>query len=44
GSDDAGVIAGRDPGCSGFAPEADLYVFRVFSSEQVSVRFFDSFD
>ncbi|CAM9749294.1 unnamed protein product, partial [Ectocarpus sp. 12 AP-2014] len=31
----AGVIGGRDQGCSGFAPDADLYIFRVFSGQQV---------
>lgn len=31
----AGVIAGRDAKCLGFAPNAELYIFRVFSSEQV---------
>eukprot|EP00752_Nemacystus_decipiens_P008224 g7354.t1 len=42
----AGVIGGRDTGCFGFAPEADLFVFRVFSSEQVSYTswFLDAFN
>lgn len=31
----AGVIAGRDFSCPGLAPDADLYVFRLFSSRQV---------
>ncbi|CAN0075207.1 unnamed protein product, partial [Ectocarpus sp. 4 AP-2014] len=42
----AGVIGGRDQGCSGFAPDADLYIFRVFSGEQVSYTswFLDAFN
>ncbi|CAN0189465.1 unnamed protein product [Pylaiella littoralis] len=42
----AGVIGGRDPGCPGFAPDADLFVFRVFSSQQVSYTswFLDAFN
>lgn len=42
----AGVIAGRDAKCLGFAPEADLYIFRMFSSDQVSYTswFLDAFN
>ncbi|CAM9574164.1 unnamed protein product, partial [Ectocarpus sp. 13 AM-2016] len=42
----AGVIGGRDQGCSGFAPDADLYIFRVFSGQQVSYTswFLDAFN
>ena len=30
----AGVIASIDPFCSGFAPESELYIFRVFTNSQ----------
>ena len=33
----AGVIASQKE-CLGFAPDADLYIFRVFTSNQVRVR------
>eukprot|EP00002_Diphylleia_rotans_P029694 TRINITY_DN6060_c0_g1_i3.p1 TRINITY_DN6060_c0_g1~~TRINITY_DN6060_c0_g1_i3.p1 ORF type:complete len:957 (-),score=176.57 TRINITY_DN6060_c0_g1_i3:105-2975(-) len=41
----AGVVAGNDE-CSGFAPDADLYIFRVFNSRQVSYTswFLDAFN
>lgn len=41
----AGVIA-SDRECYGFAPDADLYVFRVFTSKQVSYTswFLDAFN
>jgi membrane-bound transcription factor site-1 protease len=32
----AGVIAGGEPACLGVAPDADLHVFRVFTSARVS--------
>jgi len=32
----AGVIASTFPQCSGFAPEADIHTFRVFTNDQVS--------
>ena len=31
----AGVVASRDPQCSGVAPEVDLHTFRVFTNDQV---------
>lgn len=31
----AGVIAGEDPECLGFAPDTELYAFRVFTDAQV---------
>lgn len=31
----AGVIAGQDEECLGFAPDTEIYVFRVFTDEQV---------
>jgi membrane-bound transcription factor site-1 protease len=42
----AGVISGRSPQCRGFAPDADLYFFRVFTSQQVSYTswFLDAFN
>ena len=30
----AGVIASVDPFCSGFAPDAELYIFRVFTNSR----------
>ena len=32
----AGVIGGTDASCPGFAPEVELYTFRVFTNDQVS--------
>jgi subtilisin family serine protease len=32
----AGVIGGSDGACPGFAPEVDLYTFRVFTNDQAS--------
>ncbi len=32
----AGVVAGQDDACPGFAPEVELYTFRVFTNDQVS--------
>jgi subtilisin family serine protease len=32
----AGVVAGSDQACPGFATEADIYTFRVFTNDQVS--------
>ncbi|KAG7400196.1 Membrane-bound transcription factor site-1 protease [Phytophthora boehmeriae] len=32
----AGVISGTDPNCPGIAPEAELFVFRMFTSDQLS--------
>jgi membrane-bound transcription factor site-1 protease len=42
----AGVIMGTDPGCPGFAPEAELYTFRVFTNAQLSYTswFLDAFN
>ena len=31
----AGVVASVDENCPGFAPEVDLYTFRVFTNDQV---------
>ena len=31
----AGVIASVDPDCPGFAPDVELYTFRVFTNDQV---------
>jgi subtilisin family serine protease len=31
----AGVIASIDPDCPGFAPDVELYTFRVFTNDQV---------
>lgn len=33
----AGVVAGNDASCPGFAPEVELYTFRVFTNDQVGV-------
>lgn len=32
----AGVIAGEDPECLGFAPDTEIYAFRVFTDAQVT--------
>ena len=42
----AGVIASTFPQCSGFAPEADIHTFRVFTNDQVSYTswFLDAFN
>ncbi|XP_043703885.1 subtilisin-like protease SBT6.1 isoform X2 [Telopea speciosissima] len=42
----AGVIAGEDPECLGFAPDAEIYAFRVFTDAQVSYTswFLDAFN
>lgn len=34
----AGVIS-SDRECYGFAPDADLYIFRVFTNKQASISF-----
>ena len=34
----AGVIGGSDINCPGFAPEVELYTFRVFTNDQASPR------
>jgi len=34
----AGVVASTDDACPGFAPEVDLYTFRVFTNDQVRPR------
>ena len=41
-----GVIAGQDDMCHGFAPDADIYTFRVFTNDQVSYTswFLDAFN
>lgn len=31
----AGVVAGNDAACPGFAPDVELYTFRVFTNDQV---------
>ena len=38
----AGVITSHKE-CLGFAPDADLYIFRVFTNNQVPFLFFNSF-
>lgn len=42
----AGVIGGSDGNCPGFAPEVELYTFRVFTNDQVSYTswFLDAFN
>lgn len=42
----AGVIASSNPQCSGFAPDAELHIYRVFTSNQVSYTswFLDAFN
>ncbi|XP_022662431.1 membrane-bound transcription factor site-1 protease-like isoform X2 [Varroa jacobsoni] len=42
----AGVIASDHPECRGFAPEAEVYIFRVFTNAQVSYTswFLDAFN
>ncbi|GAB2268270.1 Membrane-bound transcription factor site-1 protease [Dionaea muscipula] len=42
----AGVIAGQDSECLGFAPDAEIYAFRVFTDAQVSYTswFLDAFN
>ncbi|XP_011314538.1 membrane-bound transcription factor site-1 protease [Fopius arisanus] len=42
----AGVIASASKECLGFAPDAELYVFKVFTNEQVSYTswFLDAFN
>jgi len=42
----AGVILGMDPGCPGFAPDAELLTFRVFTTAQLSYTswFLDAFN
>ncbi|KAH6835322.1 SITE-1 protease [Perilla frutescens var. hirtella] len=42
----AGVIAGQDAECLGFAPETEIYAFRVFTDAQVSYTswFLDAFN
>ncbi|KAL3144492.1 hypothetical protein ABBQ32_004231 [Trebouxia sp. C0010 RCD-2024] len=42
----AGVIGGSDGGCPGFAPDVELYTFRVFTNDQVSYTswFLDAFN
>ncbi|CAG9460580.1 unnamed protein product [Pedinophyceae sp. YPF-701] len=42
----AGVVASSDSSCPGFAPEVDLYAFKVFTDDQVSFTswFMDSFN
>ncbi|KAK9806804.1 hypothetical protein WJX72_003461 [[Myrmecia] bisecta] len=42
----AGVVAGSDDSCPGFAPEVDLHTFRVFTNDQVSYTswFLDAFN
>ena len=34
----AGVVASTDDACPGFAPEVDLYTFRVFTNDQVRTQ------
>ena len=33
----AGIIAGNNAHCLGFAPDAELYILRVFTNKQVQV-------
>lgn len=42
----AGVIAGEDADCLGFAPDAEIYAYRVFTDAQVSYTswFLDAFN
>lgn len=42
----AGVISSQDPQCLGFAPDADIFAFRVFTDAQVSYTswFLDAFN
>lgn len=42
----AGVISGSDAQCPGIAPDAELYVFRMFTTEQLSFTswFLDAFN
>ncbi|XP_016673997.2 subtilisin-like protease SBT6.1 isoform X1 [Gossypium hirsutum] len=42
----AGVIAGEDAECLGFAPDTEIYAFRVFTDAQVSYTswFLDAFN
>lgn len=42
----AGVISGTDARCPGIAPDADLYVFRMFTTDQLSFTswFLDAFN
>ncbi|KAM3207787.1 hypothetical protein ACQJBY_062826 [Aegilops geniculata] len=42
----AGVIAGQDPECPGFAPNTEIYAFRVFTDAQISYTswFLDAFN
>ncbi|CAM8938679.1 hypothetical protein QQ045_014903 [Rhodiola kirilowii] len=42
----AGVIAGQDEECLGFAPDTEIYAFRVFTDAQVSYTswFLDAFN
>ncbi|KAG8093885.1 hypothetical protein GUJ93_ZPchr0012g19812 [Zizania palustris] len=42
----AGVIAGQDPECPGFAPDTEIYAFRVFTDAQISYTswFLDAFN
>ncbi|XP_024539020.1 subtilisin-like protease SBT6.1 isoform X2 [Selaginella moellendorffii] len=42
----AGVISSQDPQCLGFAPDAEIYAFRVFTDAQVSYTswFLDAFN
>lgn len=32
----AGVIGSHDPSCHGFAPDVDVFTFKVFTDDQVS--------
>ena len=34
----AGLVASMDPVCSGFAPDAELFIFRVFTNSQGQSR------
>jgi len=36
----AGVVAGEDEECLGFAPDTEIYAFRVFTDAQVMHNFF----
>ncbi|GIL57416.1 hypothetical protein Vafri_12651 [Volvox africanus] len=42
----AGVVGGQDSQCPGFAPDVDMYTFKVFTDDQVSYTswFLDAFN
>ena len=42
----AGIVASQDSQCPGFAPDAEIHAFRVFTNDQVSYTswFLDAFN